>query len=139
MKVRTMNKDLEDAKRLIEILLTKQKAKDSIPDVSLFEEQKLWKDNSQPQLLSHEKADKIKSDTAQLELKDHLTSTETDNKTSMKLFDSTEVEENNRNDRDEPAIQHDEVKIINIRANRKRRRKAKRRRKLTALDMTPLG
>ena len=38
-KVRTMNKDLEDAKRLTEILLTKQKAKDSIPDASLFEEQ----------------------------------------------------------------------------------------------------
>ena len=114
--------------RLTESLLTKQKAKDSIPDVSLFEEQKLWKDSSQTQRKSHEKADEIESDTAQSELKDHLTSTEADNKTSMKLFDSTEVEENNRNDRDEPAMQNDEVKTINIQANRKRRIKAKRRR-----------
>ena len=127
VRVKTMNKDLKDAKRLIEILLTQQKTKDSIPDVSLFEEQKLWKDNSQPQLKSHEKAGEIESDTAQSGLKDHLTSIETDKKTSMKLFDITEVEENNRNDRDEPAMQHDEVKKINIQTNRKRRRKAKRR------------
>ena len=80
VRVRTMNKDLKDAKRLIEILLTQQKTKDFIPDVSLCEEQKLWKDNSQPQLKSHEKADEIESDTAQSELKGHLTSSETDNK-----------------------------------------------------------
>ena len=40
----------------------------------------------------------------------------------MKLFDSTEVAENNRNDRDEPVMQHDEVKTINIQTNKKRPR-----------------
>ena len=65
VKVGTMKRDLEAAKRLVESLLTKQKTKDSIPDVSLFEEQNLWKDNSLSQIKSHEKEDELESDTNQ--------------------------------------------------------------------------